>query len=90
MHNSPRPRRSPDFDFQQIEEDVLLFQSGSTTGLWLNPTAALVWLLCDGQREVSEITDLLREQYPLEAQRVASDVHEAIDSLASRGAIVFE
>ena len=35
-----------------------------TRAVYLNPTAALVWGLCDGSRSVHEIIRILGESYP--------------------------
>jgi Coenzyme PQQ synthesis protein D (PqqD) len=90
MQLSSRPRHAADFSLRQFEDEILLFDPGSATVIWLNQTAALLWCLCDGERSVVEMIDLLCETYPLESGRLRSDVEEAIDLLSGHGALVIE
>ena len=88
MDLSSRPRHAADLRVQRFEGEILLFDGGNATGILLNETASLVWLLCDGERSVSDIIEYLRGSYPLEAERLLSDVADAIDLLSGHGAIV--
>ena len=90
MHPSSRPRHAADFHMWPFEDEMLLVDSRNATGILLNQTATLLWHLCDGERSVLEIIDLLCETYPLETERLRSDVEEAIDLLSGHGAIVIE
>jgi len=52
----------------------------------LNPTAAEVLELCDGQRSLDDITSALSARY--DGADVDDDVRELIDGLAERGLVV--
>ena len=90
MDLSSRPRHAAAFEMQRFEDEILLFDAYSATGIWLNQTASLVWLLCDGERRLSDIIDFLRETYPRAADRLPSEVAEAVDLLSGHGAIIIE
>jgi pyrroloquinoline quinone biosynthesis protein D len=65
------------------EEHVLLVPEGAVR---LNPTAAEVLELCDGERSVEEIVGVLSARY--DGADVGADVRELVDAMAERGLLV--
>jgi pyrroloquinoline quinone biosynthesis protein D len=65
------------------EEHVLLVPEGVVR---LNPTAAEVLELCDGERSLDDIVGTLSERY--EGADVRDDVHELVDAMTQRGLVV--
>ena len=65
------------------EEHMLLIPEGVVR---LNPTAAEVLELCDGERSLDEIAGALSARY--EGADVGGDVRELIDAMAERGLVV--
>ena len=65
------------------EEHLLLVPEGAVR---LNPTAAEVLELCDGERSLEDIVGVLAERYP-EAD-LRDDVRGLIDAMAQRGVLV--
>jgi len=65
------------------EEHLLLVPEGAVR---LNPTAAEVLELCDGERSVDEIVELLNGRY--DGADVGEDVRELVDGMAERGLLV--
>ena len=65
------------------EENVLLVPEGVVR---LNPTAAAVLELCDGERSLDEIVDILSERY--EGADLRDDVQGLIDGMTQRGLVV--
>jgi pyrroloquinoline quinone biosynthesis protein D len=65
------------------EEHVLLIPEGVVR---LNPTAAAVLELCDGERSPDEIAGALSARYA--DADVRGDVHELLDAMAQRGLVV--
>jgi pyrroloquinoline quinone biosynthesis protein D len=65
------------------EEHLLLIPEGAVR---LNPTAAQVLELCDGERSLEEIVDALSARY--EGADVRDDVVELVDSMAQKGLVV--
>jgi hypothetical protein len=49
----------------------------------------MLWKLCDGQRTVGEIEDLLRDAYP-DAPELTHDIEAAFALFAGHGAIGIE
>jgi pyrroloquinoline quinone biosynthesis protein D len=65
------------------EEHLLLVPEGAVR---LNPSAAQVLELCDGQRSVEEIVDVLSARY--EGAEVGDDVRELVDGMAERRLLI--
>ena len=65
------------------EEHLLLVPEGAVR---LNPTAAEVLGLCDGERSLDDIVGELSARY--EGVDLRADVHELVDAMAQRGLVV--
>ncbi len=65
------------------EEHQLLVPEGVVR---LNPTAAEVLGLCDGERSLDDIVGALSARY--DGADVRDDVHELVDAMAKRGLVV--
>jgi pyrroloquinoline quinone biosynthesis protein D len=65
------------------EEHVLLVPEGAVR---LNPTAAAVLELCDGERSLDEIVDTLSASY--EGADLRDDVRGLVDGMSQRGLVV--
>lgn len=65
------------------EEHLLLVPEGAVR---LNPSAAEVLELCDGQRSVDEIVGVLTARY--DGADVADDVRELVGGMAERGLLI--
>jgi pyrroloquinoline quinone biosynthesis protein D len=64
-------------------EHVLLIPEGAVR---LNPTAAEVLELCDGERSLDDIVGALSARY--EGADVRDDILELVDAMAQRGLVV--
>jgi pyrroloquinoline quinone biosynthesis protein D len=64
-------------------EHLLLIPEGVVR---LNPTAAEVLELCDGERSLDEIVDALCARY--DGADLRDDVQELIDAMAQKGLVV--
>jgi pyrroloquinoline quinone biosynthesis protein D len=65
------------------EEHLLLIPEGAVR---LNPTAAEVLELCDGERSLDDIVDALSARY--QGADVRDDVVELVGALAQKGLVV--
>lgn len=65
------------------EEHVLLVPEGAVR---LNPTAAEVLELCDGERSLDEIVVVLADRY--DGADLCDDVRGLVDGMAERGLVV--
>jgi pyrroloquinoline quinone biosynthesis protein D len=65
------------------EEHLLLVPEGAVR---LNPTAAEVLELCDGQHSMDDIVGILTTRY--DGADVSEDVRELVDAMTQRGLLV--
>ena len=82
--NRPRLVTGARLQYDDVrEEHMLLVPEGAVR---LNPTAAEVLELCDGERSLDEIVDTLSERY--EGPDLRDDVQGLVDGLTKRGLVV--
>ena len=81
------PTRNPGYRMETVDNDVMLFHPGKTQIHYLNPTAALIWQLCDGLRSTDELIQLLQESYPEASDEIPADVHATLRDLAQKGCL---
>jgi pyrroloquinoline quinone biosynthesis protein D len=65
------------------EEHILLIPEGAVR---LNPTAAEVLELCDGERSLDDIAGALSARY--DGANLRDDVVELVDAMAQKGLVV--
>ncbi len=83
-----KPQRAPHYQLQVVDGELLLFSPAHTQILYCNETASLIWELCDGQRSVQDIVDLLAKAFPEAGTTIAPDVQATLHHLHHHGAIV--
>jgi pyrroloquinoline quinone biosynthesis protein D len=82
--NRPRLVDGARLQFDDVrDEHLLLIPEGAVR---LNPTAAQVLELCDGERSVDDIAAVLSERYG--GADVADDVRELLGGMAQKGLVV--
>jgi len=82
------PKQAFGFFIEEMDGEQLLYRLGAHKAIHLNDTASVIWKLCDGSRNVQEIIDLLKVQYPSAESAVETDVEEAIELLVREGALL--
>ncbi len=81
----PRPR--PDYRLEEMDGELLLYHPSRTTILYCNPTASLIWQLCDGQRTVEEIATLLAAAYEQPFETICGQVVATLKQFRQVGAL---
>jgi coenzyme PQQ biosynthesis protein PqqD len=85
LNQIPHPK--PDFQLQQLDNEIVLFHPSQTRVLYLNQSASLVWSLCDGKRSTAEIIRVLSEAYPDAAADISADVQATLKLFLENGCI---
>jgi hypothetical protein len=88
MYELNRPFRKPEFIFQNLDNELVLFNTESLNVLYLNESASVIWQLCDGKLTIGEMVTLLSEAYPEAAGTIASDIEETIKLFLDNHALV--
>ncbi len=80
------PRKASALEVHLIDDQVVVFETGTDRVHCLNPTAALVFELCDGSRPVAAIVDTVRDAYKLSENPVDA-VNTCLADLRTAGII---
>ena len=84
--STERPQPASGIDVHEVEDGFVVFDAGTDRVHYLNPTATVVFSLCDGTRTPSEIAELVRSAWDLDAAPV-DDVVECIAQLRDEGVL---
>lgn len=68
------PVQASGYELEELDDELVLFDSATDTVVTINQTGALVWSLCDGQRTVADIIQLLADAYSENAVAIRQDV----------------
>jgi len=82
------PVPAVDVETELVDGEVLLYHPQQTRAVYLNPTAAVVWGLCDGSRPVREIIRVIVESYPDADASLTDDVLGTLNQLQENGVLV--
>ncbi|HET6339414.1 MAG TPA: PqqD family protein [Polyangiales bacterium] len=83
-----RLAQNPRFDVVQVEDESLLYDSETHNVIYLDAPALVVWRLCDGERSLADIAQLIERAYPQSRDAIANDVEKTVDALTKSGALV--
>jgi PqqD family protein of HPr-rel-A system len=75
---SYRPAKCADVLELDMGDGLILYNHDSSLVHHLNPSAALVWQLCDGDASVSQLATEIAEEYALKAPEVLEQVSAVI------------
>jgi len=83
-----KPRHVADVEMEVVDGEVLLYHPRHTRAFYLNPTAAIIWALCDGNRSVRDIIDVIGQSYPEASANLPADVLATLNELRESGVLV--
>jgi hypothetical protein len=61
-----RPRIAEDLDVNEAEDGLIIYQESTERVHHLNPTASIVFQLCDGSRNAAEIGAIVGQLFGLD------------------------
>jgi coenzyme PQQ biosynthesis protein PqqD len=74
-------RRSRDSAFRIIDDEAIVVAPSEGIARVLNATAALVWQMLDGTRNLSAIIEAIVLEFDAPAQEIEADVLELVQNL---------
>ena len=81
-----KPIRKPGITAQDIGAETLLYSADEKLVHVLNPSAKLLWELCDGAHTADDMAAALRDNFSIPAQQdVLGDVQRTLQTFASKG-----
>lgn len=84
MNNLEVYKQADDCLLEDMDGEMLLYNPKNATTLHLNGPTVIVWELCDGERSVQQIIDLVKDAYPEQSEQIADDITAVITDLSSR------
>ncbi len=81
------PQQRPDILQTTLDDKILVYDPDGMTAVALNETASVIWQLCNGERSVASIVEILQQAYPEAAATMAREVDEGLVALMSHGVI---
>jgi hypothetical protein len=78
-----------DVKAEVIEGELLLYHPAQTRAIYLNPSAAVIWGLCDGKRQARQIVELIHQNYPDANAELADDVLLTLQKLCDDRVLIF-
>ncbi len=76
---SSLPMRRADIVRRNVEEELVLFDPENQRAHFLNPTADLIWELCDGARSVENIAEKVTSRFEVAPARAMEDVRGTLE-----------
>jgi hypothetical protein len=71
-----------------IEGECLAYHPQHTRAFYLNPSAALIWGLCDGVRSTADVCQMIERGYPDAPANLSDDVTATLAQLEECGLLV--
>jgi hypothetical protein len=83
---SARPTRKLDLTVKVIGGETLLYNGNEKAIHILNPTAKLIWDLCDGEHMLEDMEQEVRASFSIAEERdVAGDIRRTLEVFADKG-----
>jgi len=81
--------QSEDIIWRRIGEDIVVIKDDGQSTHILNKTAAFIWELCDGKRNVDEIAASLFKRFDVSPEEARADTRETIETLKRAGIVKY-
>ncbi len=84
--NSVEPKRQPGITVKDIGGETLLYSTDEEAIHILNPTAQLIWELCDGGHSVTDIEQAIRTSFSVpDGHDVIADIRQTLAVFSDKG-----
>ena len=89
MTESAKPRQKPNIMANDLGEQVALYSVEGKAVHVLNPTAHLIWDLCDGEHSLEDIELAIRSSFAIpEGRDVQADIRRTVAELSEKGLLL--
>jgi hypothetical protein len=84
--HAAKPLRKSDILVQELGEQTVLYRTKGKAIHVLNPTARLIWGLCDGQHSLQDMERAVHASFAIpEGYDVCADIRRIVDEFSSKG-----
>ena len=84
--DADRPAPANGLDVHEVEDGFVVFDASNDRVHYLNPTATVVFSLCDGSRTTEEVAELVQSAWELDVAPI-DDVAACIAQLRDEGVL---
>ena len=77
-------KHAEDCLLENMDDEVLVYNTVTAETLHLNAPSAIVWRMCDGERSTAEIIELVEQAYPDQIGQIAQDIANVVRDLHQR------
>lgn len=86
-----KPIRNPGILWKAEEQETLIFDPDTGNILVLNPTASLIWQLCDGKHSTSQlVSEILQKFEELNEETAKKDLTEFLSNAKKLELVAFK
>ncbi len=83
-----KPVRKQCIFVQDIGREMLLYNAQEKVFHMLNPTAKIIWELCDGKHTIEDMERIIRAKFSFSnGHDVIKDIQQILDVLANKGVL---
>jgi hypothetical protein len=87
--DTDRPLKREDITCQDMGTETLLYDAEAEAIHVLNPTALLIWNLCDGHHSLQDMEREIRDAFSLTAEHnVFTDIQQTVDTFGKNNLLV--
>ena len=81
-----KPVRKPGITVKDIGGEILLYNTAEKAIHLLNPTAQLIWELCDGEHTPEDMDHVVRANFSVpDEHNVSADIQQTLAVFADKG-----
>lgn len=81
------PKKNPDIIWKNVRGETVLLNPESGKYYGLNKVGCAFWEKVDGKKSVSEIADLLLDEFSVEKDRLLKDLEDLLTTLTENNLI---
>ncbi|MDN3514522.1 MAG: PqqD family peptide modification chaperone [Candidatus Brocadia sp.] len=86
--NTQKPVRKQGIIIQEIGHETLLYDAQGKTVHVLNPTAKLIWQLCDGAHTAEDMEQTIRSKFSVASDHdVSADIQRTLAVFVDKGVL---
>lgn len=83
------PTRAEDLVWREIEGEIVILTEDGKNIHTLNTVGSVIWELIDGQRDVEDISKILRDKYDVSLEEAQKDTLEFLEELANKNILTY-
>ncbi len=84
------PKRNPDIIWNNVRGETVLLNSASGRYYGLNKVGCAFWEKIDGKRSLTEIVELMHQQFNVEKEILVKDIDDLTKTLAENNLVILD